>query len=322
MSSGSRTMSWEDRLLRLKGWLGVYVFVLPSLLLIGLFAYFPAGSAVYHSFFEWEGGPNKEFIGLGNFVRLLDDAVYWQSFVTIGILVAANVVKLIPSIVVAVMIHRVKSEGLQYWYRVLVVLPMIVPQLVTLFIWKFFYDPNLGPLNRFLDYTGLKELLVRFDELFGWGIFYLDVPIAWLSTPELIIPALIFWGFPWLGSVGVLIYLAGLQSIDKELYESSELDGAGPLRQFVSIEFPLIMTQVRLTLILLIISTLKGFGTFYLLLGENGGPDGAGMVPGLWMFNRAFFQGEFGYACALGLVLFLVILALTDVKNKYVRVDR
>jgi len=307
---------------RLKSWAGVYVFVLPSLLLVGVFAYFPAASAIYHSFFEWEGGANKEFIGLDNFRRLLGDTVYWKSYVTIGILVAANVIKLVPSILVAVLIHRVASATMQYWYRVLVVLPMIVPQLVILFIWKFFYDPNLGPLNRFLDITGLKEVLVGLDEAFEWGIFYLDVPIAWLSTPELVLPALIFWGFPWLGSVGVLIYLAGLQSIDKELYESSELDGAGPIRQFISIELPLIMTQVRLTLILLIIGTLKGFGTFYLLLGENGGPDGAAMVPGLWMFNRAFFQGEFGYACSLGLVLFFVILGLTYLNNKYVRVDR
>jgi len=302
--------------------LGAYVYVLPALVLVGLFAYFPAGSAVFHSFFLWNGGETKEFVWLGNFRRLLADTVYWESFITIGILVAANVVKLIPSIFVAVLIHRVISQRMQYWYRVLVVLPMIVPHLVILFIWKFFFDPNLGPLNKFLNATGLKDALVRIDAFFGWGVFHADIPIGWLSTPELVIPSLILWGFPWLGTVGVLIYLAGLQSIDKDLYESSELDGAGPFRQFFSIELPLIMTQIRLTLILLIINTLKTFGNMYLLLGENGGPGGAGMVPGLWMFNRAFFAGEFGYACALGLVLFVVILGLTYLNNKYVRVER
>jgi len=307
---------------RLRQPAGAYLLVLPAIILVAVFSYFPAVSAVYHSFFEWSGDTEKRFVGLDNFRRLLGDRIYWESYVTIAILVFANVLKLAPSILVAVLIHRMISDRMQYWYRVLVVLPMIVPHLVGLFVWKFFFDPNLGPLNRFLEATGLKSVLVLLDLQFSWGLFKEDFPTAWLSTPDLIIPSLIIWGFPWLGAVGVLIYLAGLQSIDKELYESSELDGAGPIRQFFSIELPLIMTQVRLTLILLIIGTLKTFGHMYLLLGENGGAGGAGMVPGLWMFNRAFFASEFGYACALGLVLFLVILILTYVNNRYVRVER
>ncbi len=300
----------------------LYLFVLPSLLMICTFSYFPAGSALYHSFFDWSGGDTKEFIRLGNFERIIGDKIFWQSFITIFILVIANVFKLIPSIAIAVLIHRMLSDRMQYWYRVLVVIPMLVPSIVTLFIWKFFYDPNLGILNNVLDKTGLKNVFVWLDGKLGWGIFYADQPIGWLSTPELIIPSLIFWGFPWIGAVGVLIYLAGLQGIDKELYEASDIDGAGPFQKFFYIEFPLIMTQVRLTLILMVIGTLQGYGQQYLLLGENGGPARAGMTPGLWMFNRAFFNGEFGYACALGLILFFVILALTWVNNKYVRVER
>ncbi len=300
----------------------LYLFVLPSLLMICTFSYFPAGSALYHSFFDWSGGDTKEFIRLGNFERIIGDKIFWQSFITIFILVIANVFKLIPSIAIAVLIHRMLSDRMQYWYRVLVVIPMLVPSIVTLFIWKFFYDPNLGILNNVLDKTGLKNVFVWLDGKLGWGIFYADQPIGWLSTPELIIPSLIFWRFPWIGAVGVLIYLAGLQGIDKELYEASDIDGAGPFQKFFYIEFPLIMTQVRLTLILMVIGTLQGYGQQYLLLGENGGPARAGMTPGLWMFNRAFFNGEFGYACALGLILFFVILALTWVNNKYVRVER
>ena len=300
----------------------LYLFVLPALIAVLTFSYFPAGSALYHSFFDWSGGDTKEFIGLGNFKRIVGDKIFWQSFVTIFILVIANVFKLIPSIGMAVLIHRMVSDKAQYMYRVAVVIPMLVPGIVILFIWKFFYDPNLGILNFILDGTGLKNVLVWLDGKFDWGVFYADVPIGWLSTPELIIPALIFWGFPWIGAVGVLIYLAGLQAIDKELYEASDIDGAGPFQKFFYIEFPLILTQVRVTLILLIIYTLQGYGQQFLLLGENGGPARAGMTPGLWMFNRAFFNGEFGYACALGLVLFSVILGLTWVNNKYVRVDK
>lgn len=300
----------------------LYLFILPSLLAVGLFSYFPAVSAIYHSFFRWSGGDVKEFIGLGNFAAVLQDTVFWNSFITIGILVVANVFKMIPSITLAVLIHRLRSDRWQYWYRVMVVVPMIVPGLVTLFIWKFFYDPNFGVLNKVLDATGIKSLLVKLDGVFGWDVFHAGMPISWLGEPALIVPSLIIWGFPWIGAVGVLIFLAGLQSIGTEVYEAADLDGVSPFQKFLYIELPLILTQVRLMFLLMIIGTLQGFGLQFLLLGPGGGAGGRGMVPGLWMFNRAFIAGELGYACALGLFLFVFILALTLINNKYVRVDK
>jgi raffinose/stachyose/melibiose transport system permease protein len=200
---------------------------------------------------------------------------------------------------------------------------MIVPGLVTLFIWKSFFDPNFGLINRVLQLTHLQDLLVWLDhDFFHWGVFRTGVPVGWLSQPRLILPALILWGFPWIGAVGVLIYLAGLQAIGTEVYEAAELDGAGSWQMFRNIELPLITSQVRLTLVLLIIGTLQGFGLQFLLLGPTGGAGARGMTPGLWMYNRAFIAGDFGYACALGMILFIFILALTYVNNKYVRVQK
>lgn len=201
----------------------LYFFVIPSVLLVATFSYFPAASAVYHSFFDWQGGDNKQFVGLANFQRTLGDGVLWDSFKTVSVLIVFNLFKMIPTILMAVLIHRLKSDRAQYLYRVLLVVPMIVPGLVTLFIWKFFFDPNLGVLNQVLDFTGIKTLLVQLDHAFGWGVFSENVPIGWLSQPELILPSLFIWGFPWIGAVGVLIYLAGLQSIGQEVYEAAEL---------------------------------------------------------------------------------------------------
>lgn len=300
----------------------LYFFVFPSLLLVCIFSYFPAFSAVYNSFFEWAGGNAKQFVGLGNFKRAFGDEVLWGSFKTVSILIIFNLFKMIPSIMMAVLIHRLKSDRWQYLYRVLLVVPMIVPGLVTLFIWKFFLDPNLGVLNNLLDVSGLKSVLVWLDQLFGWGLFFSNAPIGWLSQPSLILPALFIWGFPWIGAVGVLIYLSGLQSIGQEIYEAAELDGVGPLNKFIYIELPLILTQVRLSLVLLVIGTLQGYGLQLLLLGESGGAGGRGMVPGLWMYNKAFVAGEFGYACSIGMILFAFILGLTYLNNKYVRVEK
>lgn len=301
----------------------LYLFIVPSLLMVVTFSYFPALSAVYHGFFEWGGGEFKQFSGLANFRRLLTDWDLWQSFGNIGILIVANIFKMIPSILMAVLVHRLRSDRWQYWYRVLLVIPMIVPGLVTLFIWKFFFDPTSGALNAILDFTHLKTVLVDLDtNVLHWGVFKDGIPIPWLGNPRLIIPSLILWGFPWIGAVGVLIYLAGLQSIGSEVYEAADIDGASTFQKFWYVELPLILTQVRINLVLLVIGTLQGFGLQFLLLGNGGGPGQAGMVPGLWMFNKAFIAGEFGYACAIGMLLFVFILGLTYINNKYVRVDK
>ncbi|WPJ95839.1 hypothetical protein SH580_20695 [Coraliomargarita algicola] len=145
---------------------------------------------------------------------------------------------------------------------------------------------------------------------------------AWLGSSELVVPALIFWGFPWVGTVGVLIYLSGLQGISQDVYEAAELDGVGPIDMLFRIELPLIMTQVRINLIFMTIGTLTAYEIFLILLGPEGGPGNKGMVPGLYMFSSAFAEGRFGYACALGMVLFVIILILTIIYQRYVKVDK
>ena len=146
--------------------------------------------------------------------------------------------------------------------------------------------------------------------------------MQWLSDPYLVIPSLVFMGFPWVGAFGVLIYLAGLQGISEDIYEAADLDGAGPLTVFFRIELPLIMTQVRINLVLMIIGTIQSWQNIYLFLGIDGGPDGIATVPGLLIFREAFSRGLFGYGCAIGFVIFAVTLALTLINNKLVRINK
>ena len=120
----------------------------------------------------------------------------------------------------------------------------------------------------------------------------------------------------------MLIYLAGLQGISEDIYEAADIDGAGPLTVFWRIELPLIMTQVRINLILMIIGTIQSWENIYLFLGIDGGPDGIATVPGLMIFREAFSRGLFGYGCAIGFVIFLVTLVLTLINNKFVRVNK
>jgi ABC-type sugar transport system permease subunit len=145
---------------------------------------------------------------------------------------------------------------------------------------------------------------------------------AWLGNQDLVIPAILFWGFPWVGTVGVLIYLSGLQNIPTDVYEAAALDGVSPFKMLFLIELPLIMTQVRINLIFMTIGTLTTYEMFLLLLGPDGGPGNKGMVPGLYIFSSAFTEGKFGYGCALGMVLFVIIMTLTIIYQKYVKVDK
>jgi len=307
---------------QLKHYWKIYFFVLPTVLLLMVFSYFPAYSAIYHSFFRWNGGEIKTFVLLDNYRQALTDPALGHAFIVVTILVLANLFKMIPSIITAVVIHRLKSDNWAYAYRVLFVIPMIIPGMVWLLIWKYFFDPTFGILNKILNITGLMWVLQQFDTVFDWGIFMKGVDPTWLGQSELIIPSLIIWGFPWVGVVGVLIYLAGLSAIGKDIYEAAEIDGIGWFRKFTNIEFPLILTQVRLNLVLMIIGTLQAYGQVLVLLGPEGGPGGAGMMPGLYMFRKAFIDQEAGYACAIGLLIFFMILLLTWINNKYVRVDK
>lgn len=256
-------------------------------------------------------------------VRSMGDWLFWMSFRLIIILIAANLFTMWPSIFTAVVIHRLKSEKAQYLYRVLFVIPMIIPQMVMLLVWKFFYDPNVGLLNKFLLGTGLDRVLIWLDStLLHWDVFTSPFRPAWLGQPELIVPAMVFWGFPWVGVVGVLIYLAGLQNIPESVYEASELDGVSWWGKFRHIELPLIMTQVRLNLILMVIATFQAYGFQLVLLGPTGGPGNKGLTPGLYMFYQAFLSQNYGYACAVGIILFALIFFLTMINQRFVRVDK
>lgn len=382
--------------------------MLPTLVGLGLFTYYPQFGAIKYSLYNWDGGTTEEFIGLRNFRDAFTvDPLFWQSFQLVLILLAANILKMWPSIFAAIVLHRLRNERWQYIYRVLFVVPMIIPSIVGLLIWKSFYDAGGGALNVFLRGTGLMGALDRLDRFMAgdgttgglvntalavavrerfvflgihglWWMIILGVALivarmvtgriyrnrvnpaasplswsaagmlisavllsllfcawptrpisvfadgtpAWLGNQHLIIPAVIFWGFPWVGTVGVLIYLAGLQNITNDVYEAAELDGVGPIRKLFAIELPLIMTQVRINLIFLTIGTITDYGLFLLLLGPWGGPGSKGMVPGLYMYSAAFLEQRFGYACALGMILFVILLSITVLYQKYVKVDK
>jgi raffinose/stachyose/melibiose transport system permease protein len=300
-------MAVEVNAKKIKHYWPVYLLVLPPLILVLVFNYYPILNGFIHIFYLWDGDMIEEFTGLSNIVKVLHDTDLAKAFLTVGVFIVSNLFKMVIPILAAVVLHHVVSGRAGYLYRVMFVIPMVVPAMVGLLMWKYFYEPNQGVLNEILRTCGILGP----TEI-----------IQWLSNEKLVIPSLIFAGFPWVGAFGVLIYLAGLQNIPEEIYEAAEIDGAGPLRIFSRIELPLIMTQVRINLILMMIGTVQSWEGIYLFVGESGGPNGVATVPGLLVFREAFSRGYFGYGCAVGFLLFLVTLTLTFFNNKFVRTEK
>jgi len=290
----------------------IYLFILPALVLIGLFIYYPAASGVFHSFFRWNGADISEYVGFDNYINLLKSSEFWKSFKVALILGAWNVVKMIPALLVAVCIHRCRSVRMQFFYRTMFVVPMVIPGLVVALIWRsFFFEATSGYLNQFLHSTGLFNLLAYLDQVFHWGgIFVNGQAPAWLGDPRLILIACIVWGFPWVGSFAVLTHLAKLQGISKDVYEAAEIDGTNWWRKFTRIELPLIMGSIYLLLVFVIIETIKDAGMIMALAGMEGGPGGAVTVPALFMIRKAFIEQQMGYACAVGIILTIIVLIL------------
>jgi ABC-type glycerol-3-phosphate transport system permease component len=183
---------------------------------------------------------------------------------------------------------------------------------VIVLIWRsFFFEATSGYLNSFIDWAHLKGVLNHLAPYFGWGdAFASEQPAAWLGHPNLIMTACIIWGFPYINSLAVLTHLAKLQGISKDIYEAGDIDGVNWLSKFTRIELPLITGSIYIMLVFVIIGTITDAGMIMALGGMEGGPSGRADVPALFMLRKAFVDQKMGYACAVGIVLMLIVLSL------------
>ena len=272
---------------------GSYLFLLPTFLFLAVFNYLPALSGLYHAFTEWETGGKAHWIGLDNFRQMAADEFLRLSIGNQLILLFANLIKtLVVPLIAAEMLFHLRSKRLQYALRTTLLIPMVVPGMVGVLLWGFIYDPNIGLLNNLLTSLGLKSLTR-----------------AWLGDWHTALPAVIGVGFPWISGLALLIYLAGLIAIPQDVLDSSAVDGATGWRRIRAVDLPLLRGQMRLLAALTIIGTLQDFGSLLVLTG--GGPGLATHVPALHMYYEAFRFGHYGYASAIGFVLFLTILIFT-----------
>lgn len=279
-----------------------YLMVVPTLAFLLVFQYYPAVSGLYRSMFDWNAGLAGNFIGLSNFVELFtDDDVFIRSLKNMALLTIWYLVAFVGlSTGVAVLIHRIRNEGSKYFFRLFMILPVIIPAVVLILLWKFIYDSTIGPLNAILIGLGLQ-----------------DWTHAWLAEPKIAIYAVMFRNFPWIDGVSVLILLAGLQAIPVEIVESGLLDGASGWRRLRYIELPLITGQIKLLIVLTIMWGVQEYSAVWAM--TQGGPIDSTQVPGMWMYFNAFRISRMGYASAIGVVMFLITLVATILNMRYIR---
>lgn len=278
-----------------------YTLLFPTFFLLATFNYFPALSGLYHAFTEWESGRTAVFNGLDNFRLLLQDRAFFSGIGNMLILLAAGLFKaIVIPFAAAELILFLISKRLQWAFRTLFLLPMVVPGMVTVLIWRYIYDPNTGLLNQAMNAVGLENLTRN-----------------WLGEPSTALGSIIAMGFPWIGAFGLLIYLAGLMQISESIQEAYSMESNNVLRRIWHIDIPLVRGQMRMLAILTFIGSVQDFQTILML--TRGGPGASTYVPALRMYYQAFNYSNFGYGAAIGLVLFCLILVITIINMKVLK---
>lgn len=279
----------------------MYAMLTPTFGLLAVFSLVPFIWAFSTSFYEYEVGGESRFVGMANYSEYLQDPTLLGSFANLLFLTLFGVLVVMTApLAIAKLIFSLKSERARSLYRVLFLIPIVVPGVASLMIWQSMIYGESGFVNELLRLAG-REDLTR----------------GWLTDPRTVLWAVVFIGFPFAGGINILIYYAGLAGIPVSIHEAAELDGARGLRKFLRIDVPLVMSQIKLLTILTVIGTVQGFEGMFIL--TKGGPGFRTMVPGLWMYMNAFSFQRMGYACAIGVILFLLILGLTILNMRYFR---
>lgn len=291
-SAGTRT--WRHTV-------GCWSLVLPTLALLGVFTFIPVLWAFTRSLYDYQLGGRSAFVGLANYFEYFSDPTFAKSFGNMFFLTGFQLIaRLTVPLFVAKLIISLRTERWRHFYRIMFLVPIVVPQVAMVMIWRGVVYSQAGVLNSTLGLLGLEGL-----------------QRGWLDNPHTSLWAIAFIGFPFVGGFEVLIYYAGLASIPESVNDSARIDGATGLRKFLVIDVPMVLSQIRLIVALTLITGIQAFEHIYIL--TKGGPGFETMVPGLWMYFNAFSYQRMGYACAIGVVLFSIIAVLTALNLKYLR---
>lgn len=269
------------------------LFISPWLIGLLLFTAYPVVASLYYSFTDYRAAAAADWIGLRNYTTLIHDPMFTTAVRNTLYYTALYVpLTLVISLGLAMLLN-INVRGIAI-YRTLFFVPYVLPQIGVAMLWAWILHPQVGLANAVLDAVHLPTL-------------------GWLSDPEWSKPSLVMMDL-W-ASVGgsMVIFLAGLRAVPRQLYEAVELDGAGPIRKARHIMLPMLTPTIFYNLVLGLIFSLQVFTTVYVVTGGQGGPTDSTMFYGLLLYLNAFRYFNFGYASAMAWLLFIFIFAITFV---------
>jgi len=285
--------------LKKEKYLFIWAVLIPTICFYLIFCYFPIIYGIFLSFFDWTLGSHQNpFIGLGNFVTAFNDPTFRVSLRnTLYFAFVSIPIELVLSMGISLLLNRIKV-GLSL-FRSIYFVPAITSEVAAVILWKWLYQPKYGLFNEILEMMGLPSL-------------------RWLNSSSLALPSVMIMTI-WMGmGYTILILLAGLNGIPDVYYEAAKLDGANRWQLFSRITLPLLQPTMLFLLVVGAIGKLQVFTPIYLM--TEGGPGDSSRVLVLYIFDNGFHYLKMGYASAVAFILFGIILILTLIQLRMLRI--
>lgn len=267
--------------------LTIFLFLLPGLVLFGVFVIYPIFQSIYYSMFNWKGfGPAVDFVGLDNFKNILSDKVFLIALRNAFLLIIFSLIIQLPlSLMLAVMVGR-DLPG-RAFFRTIFFMPYVISEVITAIMWLFLLNPNAnrGFINALIVAVGGKAL-------------------PWLGDTTLVLPAL-FMALTWkYFGFHMLLYMAGLQNIPHEVEEAGRMDGANAIQSFFYITLPLLGSTIRTSVYLSVLGSIQQFVLVWIM--SKGGPVNASETLATYMYRFGFVRFQLGYGSAVAIYMFLI----------------
>ncbi len=272
------------------------IFILPAGIGFGVFFLYPTIRGIYLSLTDYSLLGAAKYIGFKNYTKLLNEPLFWHSLKVTGYYVIINIaVQTVVALVLALLMERVAKRTIT---RGIILLPFLIAPVVCALLWLWMLDAQLGIVNEFLKWIGLSAQ-------------------SWFGNTSLAIPTIALVNvWKYMGYTALLIF-AGLQTIPPSLYEAASLDGASEWKSFWKITMPLLRPVLTLVLITTITGSFQVFDT--VAVTTQGGPANATKVIQMYIYEQAFGQHHFGFASAISVVLFLILIVVAAVQFKFLR---
>jgi len=266
-------------------------YLLPSVILFAFMVLVPVVLAVRYSFFKWSGGPKMQFIGLDNYRNLLVDSNFWHAFLNNLLIVAFSVVGQIGIAFVISIFLMSKLAKWKGFHRTVIFIPVVLSSVVIGFLWGMIYNQDAGMLNWLLRTVGLESWIKPWLDDPGIVMYSVTVPIVWQ-----------YIGFY------LIIFLAAMQSINSEVYEMAELDGATGFKKMLHITLPLLAPTIKIAVMLCIAGNMKAFDSIFVMTG--GGPGSSSTVMAQYAYDTSFKAYKLGYGSAISVGIMILSVAL------------